>query len=171
MTKKKVALFIATFMVIVIGVRVFGTLPQNNKNSPFSDISLAKKVKKNKRSSKKMNQYLKIKVGKTVLTAKLADNSSAKALSQKLQKKSLTLRFHDFGNFEKVGDLPWSLPQNNEQMTTKPGDITLYQGNQLSLYYDHNSWSLTKIARIINSSQSDLKNILGKKDVTVKLAL
>ncbi|MBA1392709.1 hypothetical protein EQ500_02290 [Lactobacillus sp. XV13L] len=78
---------------------------------------------------------------------------------------------HDYGNFEKVGNLPWTLPENNETMNTKPGDIILYQGNQLSIYYGTNSWSLTPIARIKNAQQQNLSRLLGKKSVTVRLSL
>ncbi|QGV04701.1 cyclophilin-like fold protein [Lactobacillus acetotolerans] len=75
----------------------------------------------------------------------------------------MTLKFHDFNNFEKVGTLPWPLPENNKNIKTTAGDITLYQGNELSLYYDTNSWSLTRIAKTENINQKKLKKILGKR--------
>lgn len=63
------------------------------------------------------------------MTATLFDNSSAKALYETLQQGDMTFEAHDYGNFEKVGEIGRSLPQNNMQITTQPGDLILYQGN------------------------------------------
>ncbi len=105
----------------------------------------------------------------TPLYAIPADNSSAEALIEKLGGKTLELSMSDYGGFEKVGSLPWDLPRNDEQMTTKPGDITLYQGNQLSIYYDENSWSLTPIAKLTGVTAGEIREILGDGDITVEI--
>ena len=84
----------------------------------------------------------------TVWNVKLSDNSSAEALVQKLKEGPVTLLMHDYGSFEKVGELPFSLPRNDEQITTEPGDVILYQGNQITFYYDTNSWSFTRLGKI-----------------------
>jgi len=81
-------------------------------------------------------------------TATLADNSSAKAFAELLKNGPLTISARDYGNFEKVGPLGTLLPQNNTQITTLPGDIILYQGNQITVYYAQNSWSLTRLGKI-----------------------
>ncbi|MBR3365091.1 MAG: hypothetical protein IKG53_09500, partial [Solobacterium sp.] len=105
----------------------------------------------------------------TPLYAIPADNSSAEALIEKLGGETLELSMSDYGGFEKVGSLPWDLPRNDEQMTTKPGDITLYQGNQLSIYYDENSWSLTPIAKLTGVTAGEIREILGDGDITVEI--
>ena len=58
----------------------------------------------------------------------------------------LTLSLHEYGGFEKVGPLGQSLPTEDRQITTRSGDIVLYQGNQLVLFYGSNSWSYTKLS-------------------------
>ena len=73
----------------------------------------------------------------------------------------------DYGGFEKVGPLPWALPQTDELITTKPGDITLYQGNKISLYYDENTWELTKLASIGDITRDELLEVLGEGGATV----
>lgn len=103
--------------------------------------------------------------------ANLEDNPSAEAFAEKLRQEALTLELHDYGGFEKVGDLPWELPRSDEQITTEPGDIILYQGNQLSIYYDENTWSLTRIAKIGNASKDKLLSALGSGDVSVTVYL
>ena len=72
---------------------------------------------------------------------------------------------------EKVGSLGFSLPRNDRQTTTGPGDIILYLGNHLVIYYDTNSWNFTRIGKIDNATQAELKAALGKGDVKVTLSL
>ena len=106
--------------------------------------------------------------GKSELTATLADNSSATAFYQLLQKAPVTIKMSDYGNFEKVGPLGTSLPRNDTQITTSAGDIILYQGNQITIYYDKNSWNFTRLGKIDDITQAQLKRILGKGDVTAE---
>ena len=104
--------------------------------------------------------------GSHKLTATLADNSSATAFFELLQKEAVTIKMRDYGNFEKVGSLGTSLPRNDTQITTSAGDIILYQGNQITIYYDKNSWNFTRLGKIDDITQAQLKKILGKGDVT-----
>ena len=104
--------------------------------------------------------------GNHKLTSTLADNSSATAFYQLLKKGPLTVDMHDYGSFEKVGSLGTSLPRNDSQITTEAGDIILYQGNQITIYYDTNSWNFTRLGKIDDITKSQLKKILGKGDVT-----
>ena len=99
------------------------------------------------------------------------DNSSAAALIDKLSSGPLTVEMSDYGNFEKVGALPWELPRNDERITTKPGDVILYQGDRITLYYDENTWSFTRLAAIGSATREDLLAALGSGDVTVRFSL
>ena len=119
----------------------------------------------------KSETKLLISVGDKQLTATLADNSSAQALVDLLQKGDITIDMSDYSNFEKVGELPESLPKNDEQIDTDYGDLILYQGNKFVIYYDKNSWNLTKLGHIDNITQDELKAILGEGDVTVTLSM
>ena len=104
--------------------------------------------------------------GSHELTATLADNSSAQAFAELLKKGPVTVDMHDYGNFEKVGQLPESLPRNDTSITTEPGDIILYQGNQITIYYGTNSWSFTRLGKVEGVTPTQLRNILGKGNVT-----
>ncbi|WP_297094746.1 cyclophilin-like fold protein [uncultured Draconibacterium sp.] len=109
--------------------------------------------------------------GQTELSATLVDNSSTAALIDLLNESPLTVEMRDYGNMEKVGPIGTTLPRNDEQITTEPGDIILYQGNALVIYYAANSWNFTRLGKIDSLSQDELKAVLGAFDVTVTLRL
>ena len=110
-------------------------------------------------------------VGNRTLEVELSENTSVKALVKELSKGPVTVRMSDYGNMEKVGPLGQSLPRNDTQITTEAGDVILYQGNMLVIYYAPNSWSFTRLGKIKNDSAQSLKDILGDGDVTVVLSL
>ncbi|WP_243111278.1 cyclophilin-like fold protein [Acutalibacter sp. 1XD8-33] len=105
------------------------------------------------------------------LTAELADNTSAQAFAELLQEGPVTVQMHDYGNFEKIGPLPTSLPESNEQITTEPGDIILYQGNSVTVYYDVNTWNFTQLGKVQGVTQQELKDILGEGDVEITFSV
>ncbi len=110
-------------------------------------------------------------VNGSTLAAQFADNSSADAFRELLRNGDLTVSMDDYGSFEKVGSIGTSIVQNNEQITTEAGDIILYQGNKVTIYYDTNSWNFTRLGKVTNASQSELKNILGNGSVVATFSL
>lgn len=102
-------------------------------------------------------------------TATLADNPSAEAFAALLKEGPLAVSTHDYGNFEKVGSLGTELPRTDEQITTVPGDIILYQGNQITVYYAQNTWSFTRLGKI--DDPTGLREALGSGDVEITFAL
>lgn len=101
--------------------------------------------------------------------ATFADNQGAEALANLLADGPLTLSLDDYGGFEKVGSLGQSLPTSNTHITTQSGDIVLYQGSQIVLFYGSNSWSYTRLGRV--TDLTGWKEALGQSDVTVTLSL
>ena len=112
---------------------------------------------------------LKITVGDCELQATFEDNSSAEEFRELLEEGPLTIEMEDYGGFEKVGPLGTSLSRNDTQITTQPGDVILYQGNQITIYYGTNSWSFTRLARI--DDPADLQEKLGEGTVSVTFSL
>ena len=121
----------------------------------------------------KMTQKLYITVNGEKISATLVDNSSTQALVEKLKSGSITYEAHDYGNFEKVGNLPWSLPTNDTDISTDYGDLILYLGKSFVIYYDKNEWDFTRLGKVDNLSQSELKTFLnaGNGNVSVTLSL
>lgn len=124
-----------------------------------------------KEIEKMMQENFYITANDITFTAEFAENSSADAFRELLAKGDLTINMNDYGNFEKVGELGTTLPRNDEYITTESGDIILYQGNSITIYYDTNTWNFTRLGRINNVTQSELKEILGSGDITVTLSL
>lgn len=106
-----------------------------------------------------------VQIGEYTFTATLADNAAARAFAELLSDGALTLSLSDYGGFEKVGPIDSELPADNRRMTTKSGDIVLYSGDQLVLFYGSNTWSYTPLARI--DGLSSWAEALGAGDVDV----
>ncbi len=150
----------------------FVKTPQENKAYTQTTEITAETTAENKNTTE-VNTAMKmtIKAGNSTFTATLENNSSVEALKEMMKDKPLTLEMSDYANMEKGADLPKALPQNNVHMNTKPGDIILYQGRTLVIYYDTNSWSLTPIGKIENVDANSLKKALGTDNVTVTFSL
>ena len=108
--------------------------------------------------------------GKTV-SCQLVENSSTRAILAHLERGDITYEAEDYGNFEKVGYIGISLPQNNESITTTAGDVILYQGNNICLYYGSNSWSFTRLGKIEGISKDEIKTFLNAGGGSVKVKL
>ncbi len=110
-------------------------------------------------------------IGNNTLVIKPESNSSAEAFVDLLQAGDVTVDMHDYGGFEKVGPLGTDLPTNDQSITTEPGDVILYQGNQITIYYDTNTWSFTRLGKVQGLSAEELRGALGDGDPTVVFSL
>jgi len=118
-----------------------------------------------------MDGMIKIKINDEVFDVELENNSATEELVKELEKGNITVNATEYGGFEKVGDLGLSLPTSDENINTSPGDIVLYQGNQISLFYGSHSWSYTKLGKIENIDSNQLKEVLGPGNATIVLSL
>ena len=107
--------------------------------------------------------------GKTI-TATLADNATAKALAEKLKSGSITVEMRANG-FEHYGPLGFSLERNDKQVTAVSGDIMLYNGNNICVFYGSNSWSYTPLGKVDGKTADELKAFFGTGTVTVTYSL
>lgn len=113
---------------------------------------------------------LKITVGDQELLATFAENSSAEEFRDLLAQGPVTVSMDDYGGFEKVGSLGTALTRNDTRITTQPGDVILYQGNQITIYYGKNTWNFTRLAKINDSTDLQAKLGTGTVQVTFSLA-
>ena len=122
-----------------------------------------------KNIKKEESEAMLLEVNGYTFEVELENNTSAKALREYVSKEKRTLSLDDYGNFEKVGDLGITLPRNDETITTKEGDLILYLGNKLCLYYNQNTWDFTKLGHMKDTTH--LKEVLGKGSVQVTLLM
>lgn len=105
------------------------------------------------------------------MTATLADNESAQALKELLAHGPLTISASNYGGFEKVCSLGRELPRNDRQTTTQAGDICLYNGNQIVIFYGSNSWAYTRLGSISGVDSHELERVLSGNDTEITLSL
>lgn len=110
-----------------------------------------------------------VQVGGATFTATLEENAAVDELVEMMETAPVTIEMSDYAGFEKVGDLGRSLPTSNRQTTTRSGDIVLYQGNQIVMFYGSNSWSYTRLGHI--DDLTGWEQALGSGDVTVTFSL
>ena len=151
-------LFIFTLILAVVA-NVPAQKREKNKNTKAENVVVMKTT------------TMKIMVGDKTFTATLEKNSSAQALVELLEKGDISIDMEDNSDMEKVGPLGSVLPRNDRPTTTTAGDLILYQGNKFAIYYNPNSWSLTRLGKINNTTREELMNALGKGDVTVTLSV
>ena len=122
-----------------------------------------------KKIKKEESEAMLLEVNGYTFEVELENNTSAEALKEYVSKEKRTLSLDDYGNFEKVGNLGITLPRNDETITMKEGDLILYSGNKLCLYYNQNTWDFTKLGHIKDTTH--LKEVLGKGSVQVTLLM
>ncbi len=117
----------------------------------------------------KETAMLKLKIDQTEVLVNWEDNESVEALGELCRTEPLTVAMSMYGGFEQVGPLGSSLPRSDRQTTTNAGDIVLYSGNQIVVFYGSNSWAYTRLGHITDRSAEDLAALLGQGDVTLTL--
>ena len=119
--------------------------------------------------SEETETMLQMKIGNTSVTVNWEDNESVEALKELCQDGPLTIQMSMYGGFEQVGSIGQSLPRNDSQTTTQAGDIVLYSGNQIVVFYGSNSWAYTRLGRITDQSAQEMAELLGNGDVTITI--
>lgn len=99
------------------------------------------------------------------------ENESVEALKNLAEDKPIIIDMSMYGGFEQVGSIGQSIQRNDKQMTTSAGDIVLYSGNQLVIFYGSNSWAYTKLGHIDNKSEEELGRLLGSGNVTITVSV
>ena len=127
----------------------------------------------NEMKAENMEQKMYITIDGQTQSVTLVDNSATRALVEKLQQAPVSVMLNSSGGFEIWGALGFSLPTSNQQMTAQPGDVILYSGSNICLFYGSNSWSYTRLGKIDGMSESELRSFLkaGESNISVTLSL
>ena len=98
------------------------------------------------------------------------ENDSVEALRKLCAEHPLVIEMSLYGGFEQVGSIGQSLPRNDSQTTTQPGDIVLYSGNQIVIFFGSNSWAYTRLGRVSDQEASGMTDLLGNGNVTLTVS-
>ena len=136
-----------------------------------SEVS-AEEVSTGKREEvDQIEENMRLYVNDEELTVSWEDNEAVDALKELVSEEPLTVEMSMYGGFEQVGAIGQELPENDRQITTGAGDIVLYQGDRVVVFYGSNSWSYTRLGHIDNKTAEELARILGKDNVTITVSL
>ena len=120
-----------------------------------------------------MTDKMYITIGGQTQSVTLANNAATQELVSRLQQGDVTVTLNSSGGFEIWGALGFSLPTSNEQINAQPGDVILYNGSNICIFYSTNSWSYTRLGKIDGLSESQLRTFLkaGESNISVTLSL
>ena len=121
--------------------------------------------------SEEAESMLQMTIGETLVDVEWEDNESVEALKELCQEGPLTIRMSMYGGFEQVGSIGQSLPRDDSQTTTQAGDIVLYSGDQIVVFYGSNSWAYTRLGHITDKSAQEMAELLGNGDVTITIKM
>ena len=130
-------------------------------------------TKNNETIAQTMEQKMYITIGEETHTVTMEDNVGTRALVAALQTENIVYIAHDYGNFEKVGYIGQSFPTDNHQITTSAGDLVLYGGDNICIFYGSNSWSYTRIGKLDGLSADEVRRFVkaGEGEVSITLSL
>ena len=114
---------------------------------------------------------MQLKIGDTAVETAWESNESVEALKALCADKPLVVEMSRYGGFEQVGSIGKRLPRNDVQTTTEAGDLVLYSGNQLVVFYGSNSWAYTRLGHITDQSAKEMAKLLGSGDVIITISL
>ena len=114
---------------------------------------------------------LQMTIGNTPGSVDWEDNEAVEALKDLCRNQPLTIQMSMYGGFEQVGPIGTALPQNDMRTTTSAGDIVLYSGDQMVVFYGSNSWAYTRLGHITNRSAEDMTDLLSNGDTVITIIL
>ena len=117
------------------------------------------------------NMELIMKIDGTEVSVVWENNESVDAIRKLAASGGLEINMSMYGGFEQVGSIGQSIPRSDKKTTTKAGDIVLYSGNQVVVFYGSNSWAYTRLGRITGKTEQELAEMLGKKNVVLSFEI
>ena len=120
-------------------------------------------------SAEEKEMYLKI--DETRVEVTWEENASVDALRELCKDEDLVIEMSKYGGFEQVGSIGQELPREDHSTVTEWGDIVLYSGDQIVIFYGSNSWSYTRLGKVKGLSEDDMRALLSEKDVTLTLSV
>ena len=139
----------------------------NEGSEAFAESDVVETEKTQDKEPKQEAEAMVLAINGETVSVEWEDNESVDALMELVSKEPLSIQMSMYGGFEQVGSIESSLPRNDVQTTTESGDIVLYSGNQIVVFYGSNSWAYTRLGKVTDKSKKEMADLLGNGDVTV----
>lgn len=163
---KKGSLLVA-LVITAIAITACGCQGESTNNATSNAVNDNTTQEVSVSDNGQVSEDMKMSINGTMVNVAWEQNESVDALKQLAAEKPLTINMSMYGGFEQVGSIGQNLPKNDVQTTTSAGDIVLYSGNQIVVFYGSNLWAYTRLGKITDKSASQMKDLLGNGDVTI----
>ena len=157
---------IAIMICLLISLSACSSGAQKAASEPAGKPAETEKESKSAETDE--GQELHLRIGDKDVAVAWENNDSVRALTALASGDGLTISMSMYGGFEQVGAIGESIVRNDRQMKTAAGDIVLYAGDQIVLFYGSNSWAHTRLGHM-ELSHAELKELLGNGDVTIRI--
>lgn len=147
-----------------------GSSQQTQGSSAADSAKLTGSAQAQSSGTDKAQAELTMRIGETKVDVDWQDNSSVEALKELAKDKAFTVQMSKYGGFEQVGSLGRELVSEDENIVTGPGDIMLYSSDRIVVFYGSNSWEYTRLGKIKDKTDDELKELLGNDDTTITLS-
>ena len=161
-------------LILILAFSLFFTsCSDNTDNEAVSNtqISQTQEQSLSHNIKEETEKMLSMKINGEAVSVEWENNDSVKEIKKLCLSNPITINMSMYGGFEQVGSIGAEIPRNDKQITTSPGDIMLYSGNQLVVFYGSNSWSYTRLGKITDKNGSELEKLLSAGDVSITISL
>lgn len=110
-------------------------------------------------------------IGDTPVAVQWEENAAVDALRELVRDAPLTIQMSMYGGFEQIGSIGTNLPRNDVRVTTAAGDVVLYAGNQMVVFYGSNTWAYTRLGRVTDQTAAEMAELLSNGDVQITIMM
>ena len=143
-------------------------IPEETQQAETGDADAAEEQKTDDEEESRMIEMT-LKINDEEVNVKWEDNESVRALADLAAKGPVTIDTSLYGGFEQVGGLGITLPSNDVNTTTEPGDIVLYSGSNIVVFFGTNNWAYTKLGHIEDKSGEELRDMLENNNTVMTI--
>jgi len=173
MKKRLITMALSVFMILCMSACSGNTIDSGDNQNAVTEISTSENVEteiSEENDEPEEDGTMIMKIGDTKVNVEWEDNQAVEALRDMAKDGDITIQMSMYGGFEQVGSIGQSLPRDDKQTTTSSGDIVLYSGNQMVVFYGSNSWSYTRLGHISDKDEEEMAELLSNGDVTITIS-
>lgn len=167
----KISKRIISIFVFLLILCMLAGCTENSSGSKEIGTDTSEIVTESSESISENDKQIILTINETKIDVTWEDNEAVTDLKELLKENPITIETENYGSFEQVGNLPDFLSQNDSRMTTEAGDIVLYSGKSIVLFYGSNTWEYTKLGHIEHLSVEEIQTLLNTDNTTLTISL